>query len=134
MIKLHERMLPTQLGLNPHPPDHQSDAHPTEPPTPAQKRMDKKNVLTPEFALSEARNFRPKSNDGRPTFCRRAHHTTTHRDYKNYHIWRQCSATVRSIIPIIPVRDDPPVMCLLIGDRIPVKDASSFGTINHSDR
>ena len=28
---LHERMLPTRRGLNPQPPDHQSDAHPTEP-------------------------------------------------------------------------------------------------------
>ena len=32
---LHERMLPTQLGLNPQSPDHQSDAHPTEPQRPA---------------------------------------------------------------------------------------------------
>ena len=32
MINLHERMLPTWRGLNPQPPDHQLDAHPTEPP------------------------------------------------------------------------------------------------------
>ena len=28
-------MLPTQRESNPQPPDHQSDAHPTEPPRPA---------------------------------------------------------------------------------------------------
>ena len=33
---LHERMLPTRRGSNQQlPPDHQSDAHPTEPPRPA---------------------------------------------------------------------------------------------------
>ena len=32
MINLHKRMLPTQRESNPQPPDHQSDAHPTEPP------------------------------------------------------------------------------------------------------
>ena len=32
MINLHERMLQTRRGSNPQPPDHQSDAHPTEPP------------------------------------------------------------------------------------------------------
>ena len=32
---LHERMLLTRWGLNPQPPDHQSKAHPTEPPRPA---------------------------------------------------------------------------------------------------
>ena len=31
MINLHERMLLTWQGLNPQAPDHQSDAHPTEP-------------------------------------------------------------------------------------------------------
>ena len=36
MINLHERMLPTRRGSNPQPPDHQSDAHPTEPPKPVQ--------------------------------------------------------------------------------------------------
>ena len=35
MINLRERMLPTRRGSNPQPPDHQSDAHPTEPPSPA---------------------------------------------------------------------------------------------------
>ena len=35
MINLHESMLPTRRGWNPHPPDLQSDAHPTEPPRPA---------------------------------------------------------------------------------------------------
>ena len=30
MINLHGRMLPTQWGLNLQPPDHQSNAHPTE--------------------------------------------------------------------------------------------------------
>ena len=29
---LQERMLPTRRGLNPQPSDHESDAHPTEPP------------------------------------------------------------------------------------------------------
>ena len=29
---IHERLLPTRQWLNPQPPDHQSDAHPTEPP------------------------------------------------------------------------------------------------------
>ena len=37
MINLHDRMLPTQWGLNPQPPDHQSDAHPTEPQWPANR-------------------------------------------------------------------------------------------------
>ena len=32
MINLHERMLPPQRGSNPQPPNHQSDAHSTEPP------------------------------------------------------------------------------------------------------
>ena len=32
MINPHERKLLTQLGLNPQPPDHQSNPHPTEPP------------------------------------------------------------------------------------------------------
>ena len=32
----HERMLLTRRGSNPQPPDHQSDAHPTEPPRPAE--------------------------------------------------------------------------------------------------
>ena len=35
MIILHERMLRTRRGSNPQPPDHQSDAQPTEPPRPA---------------------------------------------------------------------------------------------------
>ena len=35
MINFHERMLPTWQGLNPQPPDHQSDVHPTDPPRPA---------------------------------------------------------------------------------------------------
>ena len=39
MINLHERMLPTLRGSNPQPPDHQSDAHPTEPPWPAQGKQ-----------------------------------------------------------------------------------------------
>ena len=34
MISLHERMLPAPAGSNLQPPDHQSDAHPTEPPRP----------------------------------------------------------------------------------------------------
>ena len=34
MINLHERMLPPRHGLNLQPPDHQSDAYPTEPPRP----------------------------------------------------------------------------------------------------
>ena len=37
MINLHERMLLTWQGLNPQPPDHQSDTHPTEPPRQAQQ-------------------------------------------------------------------------------------------------
>ena len=32
---LHKRMLPTRQGLNPQPPDQQSDEHPTEPLRPA---------------------------------------------------------------------------------------------------
>ena len=32
---LHKRMLSTRRGSNPKPPDHQWDAHPTEPPKPA---------------------------------------------------------------------------------------------------
>ena len=32
---LHERMLPAWRGLNPQPPDHQLEAHPTEPLRPA---------------------------------------------------------------------------------------------------
>ena len=32
MINLQERMLPTRRELNPQPPDHQTDMHPTEPP------------------------------------------------------------------------------------------------------
>ena len=35
VFNLQEGMLPTQLGLNPQPPDHQLDAHQTEPPRPA---------------------------------------------------------------------------------------------------
>ena len=35
MINLHERMLPTWRGSNPQPPDHQWDAHSTEPLMPA---------------------------------------------------------------------------------------------------
>ena len=35
MINLHETMLPTRRRSNPQPPNHQSDAHPTEPPRPA---------------------------------------------------------------------------------------------------
>ena len=35
MIDLHKRILLTRWGLNPQPPDHQSDTHPTEPPRPA---------------------------------------------------------------------------------------------------
>ena len=35
MINLHGRMLPTRRGSNTQPPDHQSGAHPTEPPRPA---------------------------------------------------------------------------------------------------
>ena len=31
---LHERMLPARRGSDPQPPDHQWDAHPTEPPRP----------------------------------------------------------------------------------------------------
>ena len=38
MINLHERMLPTQRGSNPQPPNHQLDTHPTEPPRPAFRR------------------------------------------------------------------------------------------------
>ena len=34
-INFHERMLPTQKGWNPQPPNHQSDAYPTEPQMPA---------------------------------------------------------------------------------------------------
>ena len=33
----HERMLPTRRGSNPQPPDHQLDAHHTEPPRPADR-------------------------------------------------------------------------------------------------
>ena len=36
-INLHEKILPTRRGSNPQPPDHQSDAHQTEPPRPARK-------------------------------------------------------------------------------------------------
>ena len=35
MINLHEKMLPTPWKSNLQYPDHQSDAHPTEPPRPA---------------------------------------------------------------------------------------------------
>ena len=31
MINLYDRTVPTWQGLNQQPPDHQSDAHPTEP-------------------------------------------------------------------------------------------------------
>ena len=31
---LNKRILPTWRGSNPQPPDHQSNAHPTEPPRP----------------------------------------------------------------------------------------------------
>ena len=34
LLNLHERMLPTRRGSDPQPPDHQLDAHPTEPPRP----------------------------------------------------------------------------------------------------
>ena len=35
MISLYERMLPDPIGIELATPDHQSDAHPTEPPRPA---------------------------------------------------------------------------------------------------
>ena len=37
MISLYERMLPTQQGSSPQPPDHQADTNPTEPPRLAMK-------------------------------------------------------------------------------------------------
>ena len=50
MINLHKMgVLPTRQGSNPHPPDLQSDAHPTEPPRPARfdcLSVDRKMVLS----------------------------------------------------------------------------------------
>ena len=43
MINLHEKILPTLQGSNPHPqpPDHKSNAHPTEPPKQAQRARER---------------------------------------------------------------------------------------------
>ena len=49
MINLHEKMLPTRQRSNPQPPDHQSDAHPTE-----SLRL-----------ASKAKSLLPEANDGR---------------------------------------------------------------------
>ena len=45
MINFHKSMLLTQWGLNPQPPDHQSNTHLTEPPRPATRSCYHSNIV-----------------------------------------------------------------------------------------
>ena len=76
MINFHEKMLPTRRGSNPQPPDHKSDAHPTEPQRLAifmfygqvQFEIDKENPLVSR-SMSVTSNQGSQIIDSSPSGC-----------------------------------------------------------------
>ena len=59
MINLHERILLTQQGLNPRPPDHHSDVHPSELPRQARRGWTRDLLITSRMCIQVSYRGRP---------------------------------------------------------------------------